>query len=758
MNSRIENGMYKQKDGTLVQLTSSYNPETWWVENKEGLVSFDEPGSKGKRTEVLFKFKDASAKTAELYNKYTAEGYTFKFEQVVFPVTGKSKTKNFAPNNRKIYRIRVSKALGRDFDGELVQDYTQTSNELREAQNASREQMQDLFNKLKGKDPRQIIDEILAAEVSDEVRSILTVIRDNLDSNPTLAIMISDETNDKFADYDPNTNTITINSKPHLNRDATEVGISLTHELIHAYTLRAFRNRYTENEKEFATTIERLFNIAKKNTKFKNHPAFTSAEEWLGYVLTEPKIMNEAMKMKLSLWKRFVLAIKKLLGISTVYDEAFNTLIGYLNAADITVYKPNKLQLKLDRQISVELAESKKNQDTYLEKVLTMLDKYDKMFTFNAADHTYTLVRDLDGNELKENEQINFVSVTQMMRTIGLARKYRLSDDPEKAAKQKAYGERVAGIGNIFHGLVEADINEIAANLADSRFAGLKVHDYALQDVKNFLKRFKDRKITILSEVLVADIDMRLAGTIDLVVIDEQGQVHIYDFKTKVDGFEGDKWNDKKSEYEIQVSVYKDLLEKIIGVNVASLNIVTIKPQIEGNEIVSFALDKSQSNNGIVPIEYNINCKLLFRAMKINTADTPLSDQYISEDVKKEKDEDFKKRMDELYESIQNVINPREKMVLKSIQQLEVKRRLLYRSGSQYEIQSVDKVINDLIAEKDVEKQLITIIKYAWSTANRIDVEIKKYRTEGKNIPIELLKKWKDSVLAFDAKIGRAHV
>ena len=107
INSRIENGKYREKTGKLVPITPSYNAEVFWVENLEGLAKVGEAPNYASRTVTLFNFDDGLARVIELNKKYKDEGFVFEKEQVKF-ADAKVRKSNRVPKRGKIYRIKVT--------------------------------------------------------------------------------------------------------------------------------------------------------------------------------------------------------------------------------------------------------------------------------------------------------------------------------------------------------------------------------------------------------------------------------------------------------------------------------------------------------------------------------------------------------------------------------------------------------------------------------------------------------------------------
>lgn len=91
-----------------------------------------------------------------------------------------------------------------------------------------------------------------------------------------------------------------------------------------------------------------------------------------------------------------------------------------------------------------------------------------------------------------------------------------------------------------------------------------------------------------------------VAGTLDLLAYDSQGNFHILDMKT----FRSDINSDKKSKYAKQLSLYKKFIEEKYGIKVASLNIIPIKvfyPSPVGKDKVTY--DIKEGNQLLVNSE-----------------------------------------------------------------------------------------------------------------------------------------------------------
>lgn len=742
MNSHIENGMYKEKSGKLVPITDSYNPETWWIENLEDLVDFDH----GHRNEHLFRFDTVHGRIIELNKKYKDQGYVFNSQQVIFPAVTVAKSKNPVSNSRKIYKINLTKPLIRTIDSN---ETYHTEKDVWDAIKESNELVRTALKSMENKTMLEVIDIVRNLEIDDEVRTLLDIFANKLVDNPTLKFVINNTEENEFGNYDGSTNTITMYTLGHIDKlssSINNIGITLSHELLHAFTVRALYNRYTPKEIEFAETMTRLFEIAKKQTKYSKLEAYKSVEEWTARVLTQAKIMEEAKRMKLDIFSRIIKGIKRLLGIPSVYDQALTTVIGYISSSD--TFLPSKDFGKIKRELVEDIYLNKDN--LVHKQIWDVLNAFSKQFSFNSVEHIYTHIP----------TNTDFYSMTQMMEKL----KYRSSGMYSDEVKQKAADERKkrgGDIGTIVHGITEANLKQLAKDIAGD--TGYGFEDSVVSKIELILRQFKGTNVTILSEVLVSDVDLRLAGTIDMLIIDENNKLHIYDFKTKEKGFSdylkvtkygNSQAYSEKERHAIQMSGYKDMLEKMTGLEVATLNVIPLVPTLnKDNIIIDITLDKTHSSNGIITVPYNYSVNPIYSVLKVKQGKSlkdDFADSRVGIEDRDKIDEDLKQKFADITKS-QGQLTTKQIIIEKSITALLHKRDVLFRTGKKSEIGAQEKLIEDLLDEADVEKQLYQLIDFANKSANRIWVEYENYKKEGKLLPLRLLYAWRDSVSAFDA-------
>lgn len=125
------------------------------------------------------------------------------------------------------------------------------------------------------------------------------------------------------------------------------------------------------------------------------------------------------------------------------------------------------------------------------------------------------------------------------------------------------------------------------------------------------------RDVTVNGTVTVMDAQgrphqVRVAGTLDLLGYDEQGNFYVYDIKTFRSSIDGDK----EQKYAQQVTLYKDFLEKKYGIKVKEMAIVPIKVEYptpkgfgKGKAKYTVNSNKPDGYKGVKGNQLNINGK-----------------------------------------------------------------------------------------------------------------------------------------------------
>lgn len=173
--------------------------------------------------------------------------------------------------------------------------------------------------------------------------------------------------------------------------------------------------------------------------------------------------------------------------------------------------------------------------------------------------------------------------------------------------------DRAARAGSVIH----MEASNYFTNKNDESFKeqGLddsdkvKITDEAKKDFINTIlsnSKFKGKNIKILSEIIVADKENGIAGTVDLIVIDEKGRVYIYDFKTSESGkvfkfykkgFSPKNQKSTESKHNLQLSIYSNILKQY-GIITDTKGIIKVRYSMSGNNITKIWPERENSESG----------------------------------------------------------------------------------------------------------------------------------------------------------------
>lgn len=266
-------------------------------------------------------------------------------------------------------------------------------------------------------------------------------------------------------------------------------------------------------------------------------------------------------------------------------------------------------------------------------------------FNFSGKDEGKVMIKIF--NELKENKDLDTKDKKKYADAIIDGVFKRLNDEDKPHLKKTANRFNDRKIQAIKDGLKD-DISEenfmkliekyaheeanIRGNTADdivrayfnnetvTRPAGIEKEpfDNLIKILENIKAGIKERKEHIISKSLILSgeysvegKDEKVAGEMDLLVIDNDGNFKIYDLKTS------DNWNyygtqednvgkygwRKKYRYTLQLSLYKKLLEDSTGIKVKELALIPIETKEDKNGKITkldSAFDTEGKNTGIL--------------------------------------------------------------------------------------------------------------------------------------------------------------
>lgn len=185
-------------------------------------------------------------------------------------------------------------------------------------------------------------------------------------------------------------------------------------------------------------------------------------------------------------------------------------------------------------------------------------------------------------------------------------------------AVDKIIAEKVATFdmssisGTSFHDIAEnfvlkgyktgADIKTDYPQLSDEQ---ADLYFKSMEAIVTEIKKAHGEDAILKPEFIIVDDDKKITGTVDLLVIDNKGKLHIYDYKTSFKDI-GD-WNQiKKNSVDYQLTLYKQILLRQ-GFDVGKTKYIPIKINEynqENNTVEAFQvetmMDSTQSSRGDV--------------------------------------------------------------------------------------------------------------------------------------------------------------
>lgn len=159
-------------------------------------------------------------------------------------------------------------------------------------------------------------------------RQMLTAFKNLSEKNPTLQIVLPDETDTPIDNsfYDPKTNTIYISKDAFAAQSVDKLVQDLIHELAHSYTLSALNNPKTAEEKAFKRKMEGFYNAYVNSVL---HPDFSygfkNVEEFVAEFMSNPYFREhlESLDKNLREPQNFIQ------GILQALKSLFRTIFGY---------------------------------------------------------------------------------------------------------------------------------------------------------------------------------------------------------------------------------------------------------------------------------------------------------------------------------------------------------------------------------------------------------------------------------------------
>ena len=230
------------------------------------------------------------------------------------------------------------------------------------------------------------------------------------------------------------------------------------------------------------------------------------------------------------------------------------------------------------------------------ETIVNSFKELSNEVTFNEEEHRYFL------------GDVELMPVSAVMNKAGYGIK------PGEETQPVIEGQR---LGTTIHKNAESISNGVQEIVQTD--TGYEMSKKAHSDLQNTLNTLFGDQYTLLNEVIIPDAEAKMAGTADVLAIDKDNNLVMFDFKTKraEKGFkyyfkpfkdkEGNIKSRPQSEINgLQLSLYKRMIKRSLGLDVNSLNIVMLNADVNKyNRIMGISLDTTHSENGIVELPYN---------------------------------------------------------------------------------------------------------------------------------------------------------
>lgn len=377
-------------------------------------------------------------------------------------------------------------------------------------------------------------------------------------------------------------------------------------------------------------------------------------------------------------------------------------------------------------------------QDNKPETIVNAIKNLSNQFTFVKEGHKY-----LFGTE-------EFKPVSTLMNEFGYGIKKEDENDRIIRAQK---------IGTTIHANAESISNGVETIVEAN--TGYELTVKAHDSLKNILHTTFGEKYTLLNEVVIGDPIAKIAGTADTIAIDNDGNVHIFDYKTATADKGGFKYYNKgyqgaRSKREVntmQLSLYKEILTKTLGIKVKSLNIIPLVVDVNKfDKITNISLDYTLAEDGIVKLDYMKDARKMYRTQIITAKkETGKIDE---NDIS---DADIKSRQEALITT---------KLELSTLSELEQLReraedimstslRTMRHKGNEAVQKHLQTVYEDIIKADTVENALMQFTTNTITYINSAYEEYLKLKEDEKNgnknaFSITRIGNWHTNFAAYD--------
>jgi hypothetical protein len=527
--------------------------------------------------------------------------------------------------------------------------------------------------------------------------------------------------------------------------------MGFVHEVVHAFTVQAIDNPISKADKDFRDAILKIQKAVLNDIdKFFRSADPAEVERYLNVVLKDPAEMvayafNEpsfrAMLEQIdvdgrSAFKRFIDSILELFGLkeTTKPDSALALIKENLEVflAVNDSFNQGTNDGAIIRSVSKKGSTAKPGDAKSIRDALKAIAKD---FVFDEDAHTYY--------HTPTGEY--FTSATTLMKEYGYGIPDELTDE------QNARLKRASNLGNAVHLTMEGHVKDVVANIQEQ--TGFTISDDAKMQLKSYLETLKkdSKSVIAMSEVLVADPETKRAGTVDLILIDDIGRVRIFDLKNKEKGFryyQSEKFgHSDQTKYRLQLSIYKHMIEKTLGIQVYDMNVVHLRPTERNGEIIKVAWDKSYDSSGIDNFNsMSSQFKRIYGEKPVKFNKRRLAEKMEVDDQSSYFDYQMQ-RQKVTNEELSDV----EELAEKAKEALMRRYEIVQSKYSFTQRREFEEFMDELLEIDTATDTLLSIIEYSAKVTNNLLAEHDALREKGEDYTVRMLNKWKDYLMAYES-------
>ena len=570
-------------------------------------------------------------------------------------------------------------------------------------------------------------------------------------------------TNKTYMEYDPGDDSIRVNASYVVGTPNMQAFIEgILHEAVHGITERALIAPQDQYDRQFKQQVISIYNDALDqlypNTPHEKLPyGYKNVKEFVSVFMTSDKFASQLKGKhgKDNIWQHLITSLTNLLrrivgnkpATNDLYQKMHNVVDTFMSkqskfgTSNIEInydtYTLSKAEAKKNAKVSDEyyrlsdIAAQGTQQSTF--KALNIMQSHIHSEQLEDGKHVY-----LDNNTGKELKGVH-----QFMKDWG----YEYSGKKPTPTNL----QRSIQVGKAIHYYMENKSKPIGEKTNILIKTGYKLHKNAQKQLDAIYDEFiAGKDVKNISEAKIYDPEKGLVGIADILSVNEEGNVIIWDFKTATRGFERytkGKAPTMQDRYRFQLSLYKHMLEKALHRKVASMNLLLMKYDVFDDEIQNIEMDTSFDAEGVD--RWFNEIRAVKRTYGEDQMNFTTDDRPITSEEKAKAERSFLNTKDYNEEEVNDILSKLDDMVEKIKDRFE-KRLDVMRKRYPYDIRKqFEEFYEELSKKKTTTESVISIVKYAHTATKGLYDQYKKALTNGQ-VSIELLARWREYASVYD--------